>query len=240
MAKAIYDDGYLEWKNWQETEFASPDETTIAYFDSEMRRTLGSNVNELRVLEIGFGNGNFLQYAKERNWRITGTEMNPEAIARAKDRGFEALHSSQLTTLEGEEFDLIVMFDVLEHIDFYEAIGLLKGLRSLLCADGKMLLRFPNGDSPLSLPLQNGDPTHVNYIGADKIRFMSAQSGFEVEAVLKQARAFQRSRPIQAIFKLLMITFHVAVDTIVSWAFYGGAKTLFSSLNLIVILRRRP
>jgi 2-polyprenyl-3-methyl-5-hydroxy-6-metoxy-1,4-benzoquinol methylase len=239
MVKAIYDNGYLEWKNWQEVKFASPDEGTIAYFDSEMRRAVGISVNEICVLEIGFGNGNFLQYARQKNWRITGTEMNLEAVGRAKDNGFEALHSSELMTLKGRKYDLIVMFDVLEHIDFNEAIELLKGLRTLLKADGKMLLRFPNGDSPLSLPLQNGDPTHVNYIGADKIRFMSAQSGLEVKAVFRQSRALQLSRPIQAILKLLMITFQAAVDKFVSWAFYGGAKTLFSSLNLVVILRHR-
>jgi SAM-dependent methyltransferase len=240
MPEATYEKKYLEWKNWREETFAFLDKGTKSYFDVEISHALGRNINNIKVLEIGFGHGQFLEYTRQKGWEVIGIEINPEALSRARDNGFVVFHSDELGKIESCEFDLIVMFDVLEHIHADDAIELLNTLRPLLSVHGKMILRFPNGVSPLSLPLQNGDYTHVNYIGADKIKFMAAQSGMDVEGIFSQARAIRLRKPIESIIKLSIVMLHAIINKLISWAFYGGSNVLFSSLNLIVILRQKP
>lgn len=58
---------YLSWKNWEgDSDFGLLGESQSASFDAELQR-LGSNLPiNSKVLEIGFGKGAFLRYAKSR------------------------------------------------------------------------------------------------------------------------------------------------------------------------------
>lgn len=176
-----------------------------------MKRSLWSNIDEFCFPKIGLGKGNFLQYANQPVWRITGTEMHPETFGRGKEKGFEVLYLVQL----------------------------FKRFYAFLMKDGRMLLHSPNEEPALSLFLQNCEPTLVNYIGVKKITFNSAQSGRQVGAAFKRPRALQEPYAVQAIFKLLMNTSQADVDIIASWVFHRGTNVLFVPLNLIVVLRQK-
>ena len=51
-----------------------------------------------------------------------------------------------------------------------------------LSASGKMLFRFPNGDSYAGLAAQNGDYTHITSIGQSKLRQIVEPYGFVIES----------------------------------------------------------
>lgn len=158
---------YLVGKNWGE-DFGILDDYTRKYYDVELKEVTSNLDNKnIKVLEIGFGNGGFLTYAREKKWDINGIEINDDLIAIAKEKGFNVYDS--IDFFNDGIFDLIVAFDVLEHIPPSDIIEFVNTIKSKLKKDGCFLARFPNGDSPIGMRNQNGDITHVNAIGTEKI-----------------------------------------------------------------------
>lgn len=163
----IYQD-YIEWKQWGEQSFAKLTPYNKAYFQAEISMLdLGKNPS---VIEIGYGNGEFLSFCQENKWKVCGTEVNEGLVDIAKKFGFESYSPDQLQSISDETFDLAVGFDVLEHIPVEEHLNFLNGILSKLKNGGVLLLRFPNADSPLGLPNQYGDLTHCSHVGSGLIR----------------------------------------------------------------------
>ena len=61
--------------------------------------------------------------------------------------------------------DLVLAFDVLEHVPKAVALGFWRDVMRVLKPGARAVLRFPNGDFPFGLGHQNADVTHVNAIG---------------------------------------------------------------------------
>lgn len=95
------------------------------------------------VLEIGCGPGLMLGAFRRRGWRAMGIERNEEVAAEARrSQGVEVV----TTPVEGlppdARFDLIVMFNVLEHIA--EPVLLLRQCARRLNPGGRVLINVPN------------------------------------------------------------------------------------------------
>ena len=74
---------YREWKQWGEARPLLPWQR--AYFSGELNRARMERFEE--VLEVGFGNGEFLQWAQEQGARVTGIEIIPELVEAAQAFG---------------------------------------------------------------------------------------------------------------------------------------------------------
>lgn len=79
--------------------------------------------NVKKVLEIGCGIGVVASYLAEKyKWNVTGIDLDPEQIERAKDDNVEneylKFFIADVTKLsfEDREFDMVLSFDVLHHI----------------------------------------------------------------------------------------------------------------------------
>lgn len=114
------------------------------------RRAVRSWVGKLgfrgRCLEVGSGNGWMLKALHEEGWQVVGFERNEEQANRvSKETGFKVF-SGSLSQIaphsEAEKFDLILLFNVIEHLSIPD--GVLKECRELLSAKGRVLLNAPN------------------------------------------------------------------------------------------------
>lgn len=166
--KEPVDSSYISWKKWEQDSFAEYSKEAACYFKKLF--DLALPVPGKSVLEIGYGNGGGLGYLSSRGYCVSGIEMQEELVMRARANGYDVYHDVNEIDPE-RKFDLIVMIDVLEHIPQEEIPDFLSRLRTLLNSDGKILARFPNGDSPFGLKNQNGDVTHVTFIGSKKLIF---------------------------------------------------------------------
>ena len=156
-----YGEDYLKWKSWEGIKFGTLKRTESAYFTAEISRTKYNFPQNSKVLEIGFGNGAFLKYALEKQWDVLGIEINQSLVRIAKERGFSATHTDNLSSFEDNSFDLIVAFDVLEHVPQESIPNMILEVKRILKSDRFFIARFPNGDSPIGLINQNGDITHL-------------------------------------------------------------------------------
>jgi SAM-dependent methyltransferase len=98
------------------------------------------------VLEVGCGPGLMLAALHRRGWRVLGIERN-EAVAEAARRalGVEIVATPVEALPTDARFDLIIMFQVLEHIG--EPVALLRECAKRLAPGGCLITNVPNFSS---------------------------------------------------------------------------------------------
>ena len=95
-------------------------------------------------LEIGCGTGDFIQQILENDrLSITGSEIYLKGLIYAK-RNLPSVDFIQLDVTRGivdEQFDIIVAFDVLEHIE--DDMAAISNIHRMLCRDGVFIASVP-------------------------------------------------------------------------------------------------
>jgi SAM-dependent methyltransferase len=135
-----------------------------------------------KLLEIGFGSGSFLAWARNRGAQVSGIEIIPSLLEAAKQEGIELLpHEIELHAAQfAGRFDTIIAFDVFEHFTLPEILARLDAAATMLKPGGHRVLRFPNAQSPFGLAPQNGDPTHKTALSRGVFEQMIQERPFEI------------------------------------------------------------
>jgi len=206
-----YGSNYLKWKEWNNNTFFG---------------------------EIGFGNGSFLKFAKEKNWKIYGTEINKNLVKKAIECGYNVTHTDNLLSYKDNTFDLVVAFDVMEHIPQDEVLNFISQVKRTLKKDGFFIARVPNGDSPFGLVNQNGDITHLTTIGSGKIFYFAALSNMEVIFVGEEAQPLIGTSLLFLGHRLIALPIKKILNLITRLIFFPRSNIAFYSLNLTMIYRK--
>ncbi len=167
---------YIHWKQWDTKEFGLPDAGESFYFDRLFKRMVKADSH---VLEIGFGNGELLGYFKLSGHSVVGVEIQDELTTKAAEKGFTAFSGLvwEIPELQDKHFDLVVACDVVEHLSYDDLTVMFRWVKGHLNPNGQMLLRFPEGASPLGLPNYNGDFTHKTFFTKDKMHNLCIVNG---------------------------------------------------------------
>lgn len=72
-----------------------------------------------RILDIGAGRGWFLSEAKKSGWEVWATEVNSDALAHLRSRGFQKVidQSGEELGVPPGAFDVVRLWDVIEHME---------------------------------------------------------------------------------------------------------------------------
>jgi SAM-dependent methyltransferase len=144
MARAMNPDAYVEMAD-----------TEARHWWFAGRRAVSASLiaglklpREARILEVGSGTGGNLAMLASFG-TVSALEMNAtaRAIAARKTGGRFDIRAGLCPAdipFAGETFDLICLFDVLEHID--EDVATLAALKERLAANGRILLTVPAND----------------------------------------------------------------------------------------------
>lgn len=97
-----------------------------------------------KLLDVGAGQGHFMKEAIERSWDVTGTELSVEARESAR-KLFNITLSESFGECEKESFDVITLWDVLEHVA--DAKEILDEVSKLLKPNGILIIETVNIDS---------------------------------------------------------------------------------------------
>ena len=113
-----------------------------------------------RVLDVGCWDGTILA-GLPSNWNRVGVELNPAAAEIARSHGIRVLGESfETARLEPSSFDLVLMMDVLEHVEDPQEV-LSKAAR-LLDQDGYLVALTGNADS-VAARILGGKWYYLNY-----------------------------------------------------------------------------
>lgn len=230
---------YSRWKSWDANNFGKISNNQLAYFQSEIRRIPKSFSQTLKVLEIGFGDGSFLKYSQLNGWDIFGTEANETLVNLAHSKGFKAVNSDNLIIYDSDSFDLIVAFDVLEHIAKNKILDFLQEVDRVLRGGGFFIARFPNGDSPFGLPHQNGDFTHVSSIGSGMVTYMASQVNFQIIFIGGQSEPIIGCNLLLAIHRIFTLPLKWFINKLINLVFFPRKKIAFLSPNMTIIFKSR-
>lgn len=235
---SVAEEQYLNWKGWAAEKFGAPlRPRDRRYYDVELKRTGLPMEKPLDVLEIGFGNGGFLYYAQNRGWHVVGTETNRYLVDVATQNRFEAVCTENLSTFADGSFDLIVAFDVIEHIPSTSIVGFLQEARRVLRKGGVLLARFPNGDSPFGLVSQHGDITHVSVIGHGKAAYFAKAMGASVVFVGGLAQPIPAGEVLWTVYRLIAVPLRKLINFLIRLIFHPTCRADMTSTELVMILR---
>jgi 2-polyprenyl-3-methyl-5-hydroxy-6-metoxy-1,4-benzoquinol methylase len=224
---------YNLWKSWPEDAFmrVSPIEASAFSADFE-----GISLQQSRFLDIGFGNGALLSWAQSRGAVIYGVEVLETSLERARKKGIPLLSSDLKDNLPqfSEFFDVIVAYDVLEHLAIPEVIRTLDVMAQMLKPGGKVMLRFPNGQSPFGRFLQHADHTHRSTLSEAILDQMT------VSGPLTMSRIKRKVRPVGSLQHRLGAHVKSLVRTFTEWYL----KAIFNlncdlDTNVVIQLTKR-
>ncbi len=98
------------------------------------------------LLDVGCGYGFFMRLMRERGWKVQGLEIDGEMARYARERLGLDVRQADVNdyTSPGEEFDLISLWWVLEHLP--DPMAVARKCVASLKREGMLVLRVPNID----------------------------------------------------------------------------------------------
>jgi glycosyltransferase involved in cell wall biosynthesis/2-polyprenyl-3-methyl-5-hydroxy-6-metoxy-1,4-benzoquinol methylase len=151
-----------------------------------------------RILDVGCGNGQFIEAAIKKGWEAWGTEYSKEAVLQVQIKGLNVLQGRLDDLLDIlPQFDIITSFEVIEHIN--NPANELKLMDTLLRPGGIIYITTPNFNSVLRYLLKHRYdvityPEHLSYYTPSTIKYLMQSRGFKVKKIESTGFSFSRLR----------------------------------------------
>ncbi len=170
-----------------ERKFLPPVEAVIELFRDQRARFASSLVPAGgRLLDVGCGNGNFLERCANRGLSVAGTELPGAAAERARKRLGNRLHVGSLMSacFAEKSLDLVMFWHVYEHLD-QPALYLEESCR-ILKPGGRLVLALPNIESGQARIFRGSwlhldPPRHLFFQGPSALTRAAESRGFAAE-----------------------------------------------------------
>lgn len=136
-----------------------------------------------RLLDVGAYIGVFVEIAQQAGWQTCGVEPSQWAVGEAKKRNLPVIQGTQDTPqLAGQTFDVITMWDVIEHVD--DPAGEIHKAHHLLNPGGILVLHTMDIDSLTARLMGKRWPwlmdMHIHYFSQATLAQMLEQKGFQI------------------------------------------------------------
>ena len=164
-----------------------------------------------KLLDFGCGNGNFLSYAKDRGWEVTGYDVDCTAMKTVGERLAISVKCGSLSKVDfvDEEYDLIHAHHVIEHLK--NPMADMKILNKSLKKGGYFYISVPDIGSTsarikyffekIGLRRKNigkyyDSDHHVFFYTAKSMQNLVERCGFKVELVENAMKSHVSKNPI--------------------------------------------
>ncbi len=218
---------YLKFKGWDSF-------FTYNIAQSKQFEDIFKNINlqEKKVLEIGFGSGSLMNWMRDKGAKVSGVEIQDTLIKSAKNNDFKAYPS--LDVIEEKDFNIVIGLDLFEHIDRKNLTSFLIQISNLMETGGLLIARFPNCQSPSGVFTQFGDPTHLSALSVPIFEHHTSESDLKFnEAFEGHAIQIYQDNIIVKKFKSIIKSI---CRMIVKIALGSGPTPLWS--DVVVIFRK--
>ena len=230
-----YDEKYSKWKNWNI--FGEIPKEEKLFFDKYVKANLNQSA-PIRILEIGYGNGSFLRYGSKLGWEMLGTEVNQNLLKLARENNYKVFEGNEYETLGENHFECVCAFDVLEHLDQKALEKLFRNVKKLLKPGGLFIARFPNGDSPFGLYNQNGDFTHISFLGTVAISSLCKTAEYESLKINGQKKVNGKSGVLYFLYHYIAVAIIKVLSLAISFLFPQFKDDKFFSPNLVMVAQK--
>jgi SAM-dependent methyltransferase len=120
--------------------------------------------NEL-IVDLACGFGEMVYYLENKEFtNIIGIEISQELVELSKQLGvknvFEGDIFDYLKTVQDESIKVVIMKDIIEHIEINDLGELMKLIKKKLCKNGFVIGHAPNGSGIFGMLIKYNDLTH--------------------------------------------------------------------------------
>ncbi len=193
------------------------------------------------ILDLGCGHGALLYFAQQEGYRnISGIDHSPEQVAEALRLGISGVSEGDLLTSLGRQadqsVDVVVAFDVIEHLTKEELLLFVDEVYRVLRVGGRWVIHTVNGGSPFCSRMLYRDATHELAFTELSLSQVLLSSGFRNAAFYEDTpvpHGFKSS--IRWIFWRMIrsvLQFYIAVET-GAWE----RKSIFTQCFLAVTIK---
>lgn len=193
-----------------------------------------------RVLDVGCGAGEFMRAAAAAGYDVEGVDISEVAAEHCRTMGLQARAGDFLTMPFPGGYDIITMWDVMEHLS--RPAAFLQRARELLAPGGIVVLKIP-GIGPLTYRAVAvyprlattvlGAPGHQQYFTPRSLTALLGRTGF-AEPEWLPAGAFRSKRPTTSLKKKVGRLLNRAVSRV------AGNGNLYVAARLAATPARAP
>jgi 2-polyprenyl-3-methyl-5-hydroxy-6-metoxy-1,4-benzoquinol methylase len=197
---------------------------------------------DARVLDLGCGYGAIMYFLRAAGYiHVTGIDTSPEQVSAAHELGLADVHCGNvypfLQQTQDQSFEVVIAFDIFEHLAKMELLELGDELHRILSPGGRIIMHAPNGEGVFSGTIRHGDLTHEMAFTRANIAQFAGACSFSVVAV-------QEDTPVIHGIKSLIrsVLWHLISFPLRLLAAADTGAGVFSkplSQNLLAVLERR-
>jgi 2-polyprenyl-3-methyl-5-hydroxy-6-metoxy-1,4-benzoquinol methylase len=136
-----------------------------------------------KLLDVGCGNGRFLQRMRAIGWEVEGTDFDPKAAAAAHAEHGLTVRVGDLASIAypDAQFDVVTLQHLIEHVP--DPVALLQECRRILKPQGRLVLVTPNlqswGHQHFAAAWRGLEPPRHLYLYArQNLQNLAARAGF--------------------------------------------------------------
>lgn len=155
----------------------------------QVLKSLLNSGQEYKLLEIGAGNGSFLSHLIEddlfKKENLYATEYSTAAVTAIRSKGFNCTNKNiiQLRDTEGlPQFNIVCMFQVLEHLDNLDAV--FQSINALSTPNADLFIAVPNSKLRNYLDkysvIYDIPPVHIGKHTLKSFQFLGKKNNWQV------------------------------------------------------------
>ena len=201
----VYDESYFSGaeKGFGYVDYDVDKEPMKPTFNKYLDIVSSLGISNGKLLDIGSATGFFMDLAEKRGFEVTGVEISDFAAEIGRKKGLKIITGDLIDQKFTEShFDVITMFDVLEHVPKPKEI--IREVYRILKKGGLVVINTPDVESLWARVLGTHwqlimPPEHINYFSPKNLGDYLSKNGFEVKISSKIGKSFT----LQYILKML-------------------------------------
>jgi 2-polyprenyl-3-methyl-5-hydroxy-6-metoxy-1,4-benzoquinol methylase len=206
------------------------------YFRKNYLKHLPADKNA-KIVDLGCGMGHFLNFlVKEKYCNYTGIDASEENIDFCRKNNFNVALGDIFEFLKDttEKYDVIVLNDIIEHLEKSEILILLQLIFKALQPEGHLIIKAPNAANPIMAPSSRySDFTHELLFTEESISQVLRITGFSQIFIYPQDLYIFYYNPLNYLAKLSNFLMNGTFRVL--FRFYGRKTTKIFTKNLIAV-----
>ena len=147
-----------------------------------------------KLLDVGCGNGNFMNYMQSLGWAVNGVEVDKKVVNFIKNNTNHKVFHGEIFDVDHERylFDAITANHVIEHV--HNPVLFMKKANKLLKPGGRFVVTTPNINS-FGSKFFKGNwrglevPRHLHLLNLKSMEICANKSGFIIEELRTSSRS---------------------------------------------------